>query len=288
MKGRATTEPWRRLHAPDADALRTFLLRNEDFAAGFSGRLLRDGELRIPGSMAGGVFGSFGPAGLTGAVLWSRTGTVFPIFEVPVSGEEGERLGRFFQGGGIASFLGPEADVEVLEGLLKAKPRVSTPYRYMYFGEGQPPACSPPPESGAVVRSAEDTDAAALFPLHSAYEREEVVTELHRFDARASRAALDKILDSETVAVAELDGRAVATARTNAKGFRTWQIGGVYVIPEFRGRGWGRFVMCHLIGVLAGAGKSAGLFVKERNLRARGLYLSLGFRDIGPFRVDYL
>ena len=234
------------------------------------------------------MFGSFGPGGLRSAVLWTRTGTVFPVFDH--SPDPGERmfLGRFFKGGSIASILGAEPDVEALERLLGLAPRVKTPYRSLYMDPDSPPPRGSLPEPGAFARTADPGDADALFPLHSAYEREEVVTPIHRFDARASRAALDGILASEIVVVAELDGMAVATARTNARGFRTWQIGGVYLIPELRGRGWGRFVMTHVLGEIRRAEKAAGLFVKTENAPALHLYRSLGFRDVGPFRVDYL
>ena len=279
---------WRRLGPEDAPALREFLVPREDYAAGFTGRLLRSGGLRIPGPLEGGVFGCFAPEGLRDAVLWTRGGTVFPAFKDASDIPEGERLGRFFKGGAIASFLGAGPDVEALEGLLGLEPRVATPYRSLYLDPIPPDPSRPPPDPRAAVRTAGPRDAAALFPLHSAYEREEVVTEIHRFDSRASRAALEGILASEIVAVAELDGRAAATARTNARGFRTWQIGGVYVIPELRGRGWGRYVVSHLVGLISRAGKSAGLFVKESNPAARNLYLSMGFLDVGPFRVDYL
>lgn len=288
MNPERSGEPWRRLRTSDAPALQEFLLRREDYAAGFTGRLLRSGGLHIPGPLEGGVFGTFGPGGLRSAVLWTRTGTVFPAFEDPPDPGEGKLLGRFFKGGSIASVLGARGDVEALESILDLAPRVMTPYRSMYRPPRVPSEGRSVPAPGAAVRTAVPPDADALFPLHSAYEREEVVTEIHRFDARASRAALDGILASEIVAVAELEGRAVATARTNARGFRTWQIGGVYVVPELRGRGWGRYVVSHLVGLLALAGKAAGLFVKERNPAARNLYLSMGFRDAGPFRVDYL
>lgn len=288
MTAAAGPEIWRRLRASDAPALQEFLLRREDYAAGFTGRLLRSGGLHIPGPLEGGVFGAFGPGGLRGAVLWTRSGTLFPVFdEIPAS-REAETLESLLKGGSVASILGAEADVEALEAILGLDPRVRTPYRSLYLEPGGPPPRGWLPDPDASARTAGPGDAAALFPLHSAYEREEVVTPIHRFDARASRAALEGILASEIVAVAERAGRPVATARTNARGFRTWQIGGVYVIPELRGRGWGRLVMSHILGEIFRAGKGAGLFVKEGNPAALRLYRSLGFRDVGPFRVDYL
>lgn len=288
MTSEPAAEAWRRLGTPDAPILRDFLISREEYAAGFSARLLRSGELRIPGVLGGGVFGYVSSTGLRSAVLWTRSGTVFPVFGTEHGPSEEETLARFFKGGSVVSFLGAAADVEALEHVLRRIPRVATPYRYLYLEPSGRPSHRSLPHPSATVRAADPTDAEALFPLHSAYEREEVVTPIHRFDARASRAALDGILASEIMAVAELDGRAVAAARTNARGFRTWQIGGVYVIPELRGRGWGRFVMEYLVGEIFRVGKAAGLFVKEGNTTARNLYLSMGFRDVGPFRVDYL
>jgi len=167
---------------------------------------------------------------------------------------------------------------------------VSVAYRAMYRPldpqRSEPEAALPAP--GAHARYAVIEDLAELFPLHGAYEQEEVVTEIHHFDPAASRASLKHILESEIVTAAEWDGRIVATARTNAKGFRTWQIGGVYVTPELRGRGWGRYAVGHLLEALSRADKAASLFVKEQNAPARGLYLSMGFQDVGSYRVDYL
>jgi len=281
---------WRRLDPGDGGILKAFLLRHEDYAAGFTGRILRDGELRVPGFASGAVFGMEEEDGLRGAVLWSRSGAAFPIFEEPFSFEEGARLGRFFQGGGLASIQGASFHVDALEDVLAAAPRVSVAYRSLYrplaARRTGPEAAAPEPD--ATVRYAAIEDAARLFPLHGAYEQEEVVTEIHRFDAAVSRASLNRILQSEIVAAAEWEGRIVATARTNAKGFRTWQIGGVYVVPELRGRGWGRYVVGHLLAAISREGKAAGLFVKERNAPARGLYRSMGFEDVGPYRVDYL
>ncbi|HSV55701.1 MAG TPA: GNAT family N-acetyltransferase [Magnetospirillaceae bacterium] len=280
------SEPWRRLGPGDAGILRAFLLPREDRAAGFSGQLIRDGDLRFSPFQNDGVFGVGSIGRLRGAVLWTRTGVVFPLFEDAPARDEG--LERIFRVGPIFSFLGPEPDVEILESILGAEPRVRTRYRSMHLCQDSPRIPCPSPAVGASARTAGLRDTQALYALHSAYEREEVVTSVHRFDARVSRASLEVIMAAEVVAVAEIDGLPVATARTNARGFRTWQIGGVYVIPEFRGQGWGRFVMAYLIGVLDRAGKAASLFVKERNLTARGLYHSMGFRDVGPFRVDYL
>jgi hypothetical protein len=113
---------WRRLTPGDAEGLRVFLLRHEDYAAGFTGRILREGELRIPGVVSGGVFGVLESDGLRGAVLWTSSGTAFPIFERPFSPEQGVRLSRFFQGGNLSSVLGASAHVQPLEDVWRDTP----------------------------------------------------------------------------------------------------------------------------------------------------------------------
>jgi uncharacterized protein len=283
------TEPsWRRLASEDGEALKSFLLAHEDFAAGFSSRILKGDEVRIPGLVFGGAFGLDGKDGLLGAILWTPPGSIFPIFDEPLSACQRESLSRFFWGGSMVSFLGATPHTLAFEEALGVDPRVRVAYRSMYRSVPTEFSQLPVPESGASVSLAEPGDLMDLVPLHAAYEQEEVVTSIHRFDPAASRASLKHILSSEIVAAARLNGRIVATARTNARGFRTWQIGGVYVVPELRRQGWGRYVVGFLIDRIAGIGKAASLFVKERNAPAQGLYRSMGFRDAGPYSVDYL
>ncbi len=283
------TPAWRRLAADDLPALRAFLLRHEDYAAGFTARILQGGELRLPGIASGGLFGLAGAEGLRGAVLRTQSGTVFPIFESAPAPDQAERFSRFFRGGNLTCILGAARHVQAFEDILDLAPRVRVAYRSLYRPRDEEKALDlRPPVPGARARRAGPEDLERIFPLHAAYEREEVMTEIHVFDPAASRVSLRHFLETETVVVAEAEGRAAATVRTNARGFRTWQIGGVYVLPDFRGRGWGRYVVGSMLEAALEAGKSVGLFVKEKNDAARGLYLSLGFRDVGAYRVDYL
>lgn len=279
---------WRRLDSDDAEALRAFLLSHEDYAAGFSGRILKDGELRIPGFPSGAVLGLYGGDELRGAVLWSPHGIVFPIFDEPVSAEQGECLSRLLQGGKTASIAGASPHVLALEGALKIEPRLRVRYRSMFRPSSDRASAAPSPAKAATVSMAGPEDLVELVPLHAAYEREEVMTALHRFDPDLSRASLRRILSQEMVAVARREDRIVATARTNARGLRTWQIGGVYVVPELRAQGWGRYVVGFLVDRIAENEKSVSLFVKEGNAPAIGLYRSMGFLDLGAYSVDYL
>jgi len=138
------------------------------------------------------------------------------------------------------------------------------------------------------VRRARPEDLGALYPLQEAYEREEVLTPIHEFNAAASRAALARSLELQLVYVAVEDGRIVAKAGTNARGFGVDQIGGVYTIPERRGRGLATALMAALLGEIRRAGRCVALFVKPGNAAALALYRALAFREIGDYRADYL
>jgi hypothetical protein len=137
------------------------------------------------------------------------------------------------------------------------------------------------------TRNAGPEDLEALLPVARAYELEEVVTPIHPFDEVVCRANQARSLARYRVRVLEVDGRIVARAQTNAVGYGREQLGGIIVLRELRGRGYGRLVVTELAGSILAEGKGLSLFVKKGNVPARQLYESLGFRFSGDFRVDY-
>jgi hypothetical protein len=79
----------------------------------------------------------------------------------------------------------------------------------------------------------------------------------------------------------------VGKAATNARAFTLDQIGGVFVEPEYRGRGIAGAMMAYLLGITAKEGRGASLFVKKDNKPALALYERLGFAPIDDFRASY-
>jgi predicted GNAT family acetyltransferase len=73
----------------------------------------------------------------------------------------------------------------------------------------------------------------------------------------------------------------------NAQSFTRLQIGGVYVLPEWRGRGIATSMTAALIRKLQSRNKDFTLFVKKTNLPARMAYDSIGFTKIGDYRINY-
>lgn len=299
---------WRRAVEEDLPALELFLRVHEAEAVGFVSRLidlgagLGRGCLRLPRSPRSSlwIYSCLeGPRIVRGAVLCTSTGLAFPLF--PEEGFESDAelaaliAARRFE---AASIVGPGREVARLERALSKRPLVAVDYRLMRrFIPSLPAAPSSgagplsPPDSGVTglsIRAVGQGDLDALFPLQEAYEREEVLTPIHRFDALGSRAALARSLREETIVAASIDGRFVGKAGTNARAFAFDQIGGVFVEPPYRRRGVGRLLMEDLLARLAARDKGAVLFVKSRNEPARALYLGLGFDEIGDYRADYL
>jgi len=140
---------------------------------------------------------------------------------------------------------------------------------------------------GLRVRKAGTGDADAIFPLQRGYELEEVIIDPVHFSDASCRRLLKAALKEELVYVAEKDGVPVAKAATNARGFSVDQIGGVYTVPEERGKGIAGIVVTELLRALLAEKTSACLFVKKKNRPAIALYDRLGFVPVTDYVISY-
>ncbi len=316
---------WRKAVRADLSALATFLASREERCTGFSGRLLRSGELLLPSALRGGVYIAAADdsdqdgADLVGAVLCHPSRLAMPLLpaqgDVPAQGDEALGGLLSLRGWVPASALGSPSDLDRFCSLCGIEVKVSVSYRLMRrayrataagagsrsssFAGGDGRAGTVPGGAAAggarnggdgpriAIRLAESGDLEALLPLQIAYEHEEVLTPVHRFDLAACRAALARSLREQLVFVAEESGTIVAKAGTNARGLGYDQIGGIYTLPERRGRGIGASLVGVLVEAIAAAGRGVSLFVKPGNAAALSLYRGLGFEDIGPYRADY-
>lgn len=278
---------WRRARRADAAAVRAFVREREAYAAGLAGRIRApDGGLRLP-ARPGGLYLSSGEGGSPQGLCYFGAGrSVLPLFERP-SAVEAAGLGEL--AGALrfrpAACVGLAEAVDALEAACAWEPPIRQRYRAMSLdpGDYRPSGLV----RGLELRRATLGDLEGLFPLACAYEREEVLSPLHRFDPAAAKATQLRALREQRVYLAAERGRIVGRAQTNARGWARDQIGGVFVLPELRGRGIGRAVVQALLSEIFSAGRGAALFVKDGNEAARSLYEGLGFGDEGPFRVDY-
>jgi len=144
-----------------------------------------------------------------------------------------------------------------------------------------------PDFSNLVLRTPVMTDIDAMAPLQAGYEKEEVLPTGSTFSPAASRLNLSGIIAKERVLAAEIDGRLIGKINVSGVSFTRYQVGGVYVHPEFRGKGIGRSMTYEFISSLISEGRGVTLFVRKTNTPARRLYLSLGFTVINDYRISY-
>jgi ribosomal protein S18 acetylase RimI-like enzyme len=142
--------------------------------------------------------------------------------------------------------------------------------------------------SNLTLRAPVMADIDAMAPLQAAYEKEEVLPKGSTFSPAASRLNLANIMANGQVLAAEIDGRLIGKINVSAVSFTRYQVGGVYVCPEFRGKGIARLMTYKFISCLVSEGRGVTLFVKKANTAARGLYSSLGFTYRGDYRITYV
>ena len=147
-------------------------------------------------------------------------------------------------------------------------------------------------QNGAqIFRCRSDMDAAlfdTLFDLQKCYEIEEVLPEHDVFSEDICRLHLKFVLRTQYVAAVLLpDGTLAAKAGTNALGFHSAQIGGVYVKPEFRRRGYAFGALSRVLKNVFAVKNTAVLFVKNTNVPALSLYSALGFKKLNGYIIAY-
>lgn len=133
-------------------------------------------------------------------------------------------------------------------------------------------------------RPAGPADAATVVALMRAFYAEEGLA----FNETAARRSVDELLGRPglgTILLFEADGRVIGHAALTF-GF-SLEFHGRYVlldefflIPEVRGRGWGRNALALAETWTRSAGAAAlRLELNHANIRARALYLAAGFTD---------
>ena len=138
--------------------------------------------------------------------------------------------------------------------------------------------------AGLVLRKPEPADIDDLAVLQAAYEKEEV---LSRANPAVSRMHMERIFAEEQMLVAELGGRLIGKINTNAVTFTRYQVGGVYVHPDYRGLGIARRMAGEFIAGLVAQGRGISLFVKKTNPAARMVYQNIGFEIVDSYRINY-
>jgi ribosomal protein S18 acetylase RimI-like enzyme len=188
----------------------------------------------------------------------------------------------------VHSLQGRKEDMLIMEAALeKLGLYAEEKLNYDLMCIDHPPSGFYTPCAGLTFRKPDSSDLNALAALHAAYEQEEVLPAAAEFNAALSRMNIERIFAKEQVYVAELDGRLIGKINTNASTFTRCQVGGVYVLPEYRGQGIARRMAGEFITGLTAQGKGISLFVKKTNPAARRVYQRIGFEILGDYRINY-
>ncbi|GHV96671.1 hypothetical protein AGMMS50293_29910 [Spirochaetia bacterium] len=226
---------------------------------------------------------------LSSLLIYSKQ-TLMPVFrgrrEIPPP----KFLCGFFSAVPIHSVQGLRSETIVLENALKELGRLvaeNIDFDLMHIDRPPDQRCHSAGPVNLILRKPQYTDMDALAALQAAYEQEEVLPKAAEFNAAVSRLNAQQILSREQILVAELGGRLVGKINTSALSFTRFQVGGVYVHPDFRGLGIGRRMAAEFIRSLIAQGRGVTLFVKKSNIPARKVYQRLGFQTLGDYRISY-
>jgi uncharacterized protein len=272
---------WEIVGRREMDSVLSYLLRDETLCVPLTSRIragTRGCEIYRDVNDDGAVRECF---------LFSSTGLLLPVLSPLVEQRrELESLLRELRPL-VHSLMGVGRSVDGIEELLPLPPTTRIDYFLMTLTPRTMLPVMPSLSGRLRVRRADPTDAEALFPLQKGYELEEVVISPNHFSEAQCMRLLRNALRDEMVFVAELEGVPVAKAATNARGFNVDQIGGVYTVPEQRGKGFGKIVVEALLRSVFKEKNAACLFVKKRNRPALALYERLGFVPVTDYVISY-
>jgi predicted GNAT family acetyltransferase len=146
---------------------------------------------------------------------------------------------------------------------------------------GALPAVPPDPQ----VRIVRPAELDLLFPASVAMYTEEVgVSPISDGGERGYRERVAELVRARRAYARIIDGRVVFKAELAIVTRHTAQIQGVWVAPEWRGRGLGaRGVSAVVHDALRRVAPTVSLYVNDYNEPARAVYARCGFRQVGTF-----
>jgi ribosomal protein S18 acetylase RimI-like enzyme len=130
--------------------------------------------------------------------------------------------------------------------------------------------------------------AAKLLPLQIQYEMEELGVQRSEIHSLRVKAALKRRLERKEITAMFQGSEPVAMAAVNACFERTCQIGSVFVVPAWRGRGYGRSIISAHVERLFNKYEKIALFVDIHNRRAINIYKKIGFLTAGELMQVFI
>lgn len=141
------------------------------------------------------------------------------------------------------------------------------------------------PRHGPGTRFAEPHDLQRLMELNRAFQLEYFggLTEAEEELGRMAEIRMEKA----GIAVAEADGQIVSKAESMVRTSRAALIGGVFTVPEYRGRGFSFACMSLLCEEILDSIGKACLNVAKENAPAQRVYRGIGFERFCDYRMAH-
>jgi ribosomal protein S18 acetylase RimI-like enzyme len=275
---------WRKMKKKDAAGLEILLRDQEPWCVAACSRFLKRNPARDY------VWTLRDKNGGVSSMIIQSKWTLLPVLCGQKTIPSPRFLCGFFNTVPIHSLQGQKDEAVLLEQALRELGRQASEtidYDLMLIDRSPNEECFSAGPPDLILRKPLFTDADTLAALQADYEREEVLPKNAVFNPAASRLNIERILSNEQILTAELDGRLVGKINTSSLSFTRFQVGGVYVHPDFRGLGIARRMAAEFVRSLIAQGKGISLFVKKSNFAASSLYRCLGFTALGDYRISY-
>jgi GNAT superfamily N-acetyltransferase len=225
------------------------------------------------------------------SVLFQSGQTLFPVFGEQIDIKIPIYMHRVLKNSQIHAIQGLKADTDMMERIMGSLGIFSTEhidFDLMSLDSSDGLHLFNKVPTGVSLRVPTRNDIDALLPIQAAYEKEEVLTPGAVFNAPLCRFLLENILKNEKILIATKADRIIGKINTNAASYSRYQIGGVYVVPEFRGRGIAAAMTSIFCDSLLQEGRGVTLFVKKQNERAQAVYRKIGFEKTADYRIVYI
>ncbi|MHB9291863.1 hypothetical protein Holit_00949 [Hollandina sp. SP2] len=224
---------------------------------------------------------------ISGLIIQSK-GALFPVFKGISPRSLKNFLVQDLQNLRFYAVQGIRKDVALLEQVLALRGVCSTKQvDYDLMVLDQEPAWLTSRVPGLILRYAEPRDMEGLFHLQAAYEQEEVIPQGGVFNPALCRLSMEHIMTHEYLLLAQWKSKILGKINTNAASFSRYQIGGVYVCPDYRGLGIASYMGAAFVKTLRATGRGFSLFVKKQNCAAREVYRRIGFKVLEDYRISY-
>jgi ribosomal protein S18 acetylase RimI-like enzyme len=281
-------QSWKRAGKSEGLRVEEFLRSREQYCVSACSKFLQTHEMQDQ------TWRLTNAEGIIRAVILRSGGILFPVFkdarDISFPRFMNGLLGRGCGQSPIHAVQGLPGDTELLVAALAKLGYPAPELRdYDLMALNGPPKRPQPGAGlrGLVLRKPGFADLEAMLPLQAGYEKEEVLPEGADFNPAGCRLNLSNILAREQSLIACLGDRIVGKINTNAASFTRLQIGGVYVLPEYRGLGIGRRMAAAFVGELYKQGRGLSLFVRKNNPAARSIYTGAGFSVLADYRISY-